>query len=171
MLSEKLKTSKTFMQNCERVWQGYKQPHQLEAFKVARNKYFRLIHVIRKSCYQEEFVKHKGDSKALYNLVSKLTGPENTNILLDQPRGIELAEEFSEFFLQKTEKIQSSLDGYHLFKQTGSEVLFKLMEFNVLDKSQVVKTLVKLQTKSCELDVNSYKDIKRNHRFPYRPNY
>ena len=95
-------------------------------------------------------MKHKGDSKELYNLVSKLTGTENTNILPDQPRGIELAEKFSEFFLQKIEKIQSTLDGYNLFKPTGSEVLFKLTEFNVLDKSQVVKTLVKLQTKSCE---------------------
>ena len=83
------------MHNCERVWQKYKQLHQLEAYKVARDKYFRQIHVIRKSYYQEEFVKHKGDSKALYNLVSKLTGTENTNILPDQTRGIELAEEFA----------------------------------------------------------------------------
>ena len=106
------------MQNCERVWQKYKQLHQLEAYKVARNKYFRLIQFIRKSYYQEEFVKHKGDSKALYNLVSKLTGTENTTILPDQPRGIELAEEFAEFFLQRIEKIQSALDGYNLFKPT-----------------------------------------------------
>ena len=98
-------------------------------------------------------MKLKGNSKALYDLVSILTGTENTNILLDQPRDIELAEEFSENFLQKIEKIQSALDGYNLFKLTGSEVLFKLSKFNVLDKSHVVKTLVKLQTKSFELDV------------------
>ena len=98
----------------------YKQLLQPEAYKVARNKYFRLIHAIRKSYYQEEFVKHKGDSKALYNLVSRLTGTENTNILTDQPRGIELAEEFAEFFLQKIEKIQSALDGYnHIGKITN----------------------------------------------------
>ena len=131
----------------------YKQLHQLEAYKVARNKYFRLIHAIRKSYYQEEFVKPIGDSKALYNLVSKLTGTENTNILPDQPRSIELAEEFAEFFLQNIEKIQSALDGYNLFKLTGSGVLFQLSKFNVLDKSHVIKLLVKLQTKSCELDV------------------
>ena len=148
------------MVNCERVWQKYKQLHQLEAFKVARNKYFRLIHAIRKSYYLEEFVKHKDDGKALYNLVSKLTGTENTNILQDQPRGIELGHEFSEFFLQKIEKIQSALDGYNLFKPTGSEILFKLPEFDVLDKSQVVKTLVKLQTKSCEFDVVPTKILK-----------
>ena len=87
------------MQKCERVWHKYKQLQQLEAYKVARNKYFRLIHVIRKSHYQDEFVKHKGDSKALYNLVSKLTGTENSNIQPDQPRGRELAGEFAEFFL------------------------------------------------------------------------
>ena len=46
-------------------------------------------------------MKHKVDSKALYNLVSKLTGSEKTNILLDQPRGIELAEEFFDFFPPK----------------------------------------------------------------------
>ena len=96
----------------------------------------------------------------MYNLVSKLTGTENTNILLDQPRGIELAEEFSEFFLQNIEKIHSTLDGYNLFKPTGSEVLLKLTEFNVLDKSQVVKTLAKLQPKSCELDVIPTKILK-----------
>ena len=97
-------------------------------------------------------MEHKGDSKALYNLVSKLTGSEITNILPAQPRGIKLAEEFSNFFLQKIVKIQSALDGYNLFKPTVSEVLFKLSEFNVLDKSCVVKT-AKLQTKSCGLDV------------------
>ena len=46
-------------------------------------------------------MKHKGDSKALYTLVSKLTGSEKTNILPDQPRGIELAEEFPEFFSKR----------------------------------------------------------------------
>ena len=87
-------------------------------------------------------MKHKGDSIALYNLVSKLTGTENTDKLPDQPRSIELAKEFAEFFLQKIEKIQSALDGYNLFKLTGSDVLFKLSKFNVLDKSHVIKTLV-----------------------------
>ena len=75
--------------------------YQLETFKFAKNKYSRLIHVIRKGYYQGKFVKHKGDSKALYNLISKLTGSEKTNILLDQPRCIELAEEFSDIFLKK----------------------------------------------------------------------
>ena len=105
-------------------------------------------------------MKHKGDSKALYNLVSKLTGTENTNMLPDQPRAIELAEEFAEFFLQKIEKIQSALNGYNLFKPTGSDVLFKLSKFNVLDKSHVIKTLVKLQSISCELDVIPTKILK-----------
>ena len=105
-------------------------------------------------------MKHKGDSKALYNLVSKLTGTENTNILPDEPRGIELAQEFAEFFLQKIEKIQSALYGYNLFKPTGSDVLFKLFKVNILDKSHVIKTLVKLQTKSCELDVVPTKILK-----------
>ena len=41
-----------------------------------------------------------------------------------------------------------------------SKVLFKLSEFNVLDKSHVVKTLVKLITKSCELDVIPTKMLK-----------
>ena len=49
-----------------------------------------------------------------------------------------------------------------MFKLTGSEVLFKLLEFNVLEKSQVVKTLVKLQTKSCELDVIPTKILKES---------
>ena len=96
----------------------------------------------------------------MHNLVSKLTGSENTNILPDQPRGIELAEKFSGFFLQKIEKVHSALDGYNLFKLTASEVLFKLSKFNVLDKSHVVKSLVKLQTKSCELDVILTKILK-----------
>ena len=95
--SEILKTSKKFMRNCERVWWKYKQLHQCEAFKVARNKYFKLIHVTRKGYYQGEFVKHKGDSKALYNLVSKSTGIEKTNILLDQPRVWNLQSNFQNF--------------------------------------------------------------------------
>ena len=96
----------------------------------------------------------------LYKLVSKLIGSEKTNIVPDQPRGIELAEEFADFFLQKIEKIQSALDGSNLFKLTGSDVLFKLSKSNVLDKSHVIKTLVKLQTKSCELDVIPTKILK-----------
>ena len=39
-------------------------------------------------------------------------------------------------------------------------MLFKSSKFNVLDKSHVIKTLVKLQTKSCELDVIPTKILK-----------
>ena len=84
----------------------------------------------------------------LFKLVSKLTGGEKTNILLDQPRGKELAEEFYEFFLQMIVKIQSALNGYNLFKSTVSEVQSKLSEFNVLDKSVPhCQNIGKLQTK------------------------
>ena len=41
-----------------------------------------------------------------------------------------------------------------------SEVLSKLSEFNVLDKSHIAKTLAELQSKSCELDVISIKILK-----------
>ena len=81
-------------------------------------------------------------------------------MLPDQPRGRECAEKFAEFFLQKNEKVQSALDGYNLFKLTGSDVPFKLSKFNVFDKSHVIKTLVKLQTKLCGLDVIPTKILK-----------
>ena len=50
-------------------------------------------------------------------------------------------------------KIQSASDGYNLFKLTVSKVLFKSSEFNVFHKSHIIRTLAKLQSKSCELDV------------------
>ena len=100
-ISKILKTSKKYTRNCERVWWKYKQLHQPEAFKVARNKYFRLIHVIRKGYYQEEFMKHKGDSKAFYNLFQNWQAVKKTTILIDQPRGVEPAEEFSKFFSKR----------------------------------------------------------------------
>lgn len=51
-------------------------------------------------------VNAKGDSKKLYNLVSELTGTKSENPLPDSVADSKLADDFTDFFMNKIDKIR-----------------------------------------------------------------
>ena len=95
-----LRDQKINMHNHERCWKKYRQNHQWEPFKMERSKCIRMIHAVRSEFYHSQFKQHKGDSKELYKLVSRLTGSIMENKLPDHDSNDVICEELAISFLK-----------------------------------------------------------------------
>ena len=62
-------------------------------------KCMKMIHAVRSEFYHSKFKLHKGDSKELYKLVSRLTGSIMENKILDHYSSDVTCEELANFFL------------------------------------------------------------------------
>ena len=107
-----LRDQKIKVHNCERCWTKYRQNHQWETFNMERSKYMKMIHAVRIEFYHSKFKLHKGDSKELYKLVSRLTGSIMENKVLDHDSNDVICEELADFFLNKITRIRESLSDY-----------------------------------------------------------
>ena len=85
----------------------YRQNHRIEAFKMEKSKYMKMIHAVRSEFYHSKFKLHKGDSKELYKLVARLTGSIMENKLLDHDCNDVICEELANIFLNKTQGLES----------------------------------------------------------------
>ena len=74
-------------------------------------------------------MKHKGNAKHLYKLVSSLTGIISENPLPECENDEELSERFAEYFSSKIEKIRGNLDKHQKFNPPINDTYFKLEEF------------------------------------------
>ena len=89
---------------------------------MERSKYMKMIHAVRSEFYHSKFKQHKGNSKELYKLVSRLTGSVMENKLPDHDSSDVICEELANFFLNKIERIRESPSGYELYKYETSDV-------------------------------------------------
>ena len=64
-----------------------------------------------------------------------------------------LADDFVKYFIEKILKICKDLDQVDRFNVNCEETTFVLNDFRTLSEEDVRKTIFKLQTKSCELDL------------------
>ena len=134
--------------------------HQWEAFKMERSQYMKMIHTVRSEFYHSKFKLHKGDSKELYKLVSRLTGGIMENRLPDHDSNDIICVELAILFLNKLVRIRGSLSGYELNKCETSGVSFPMSDFEPMDNNFLCKAVSKPHSKSCELDIIPTKLVK-----------
>ena len=95
----------------------------------------------------------KGDSRKIFDLVSNLTGSHSENPLPESDSDNDLADRFADFFLNKIIKIRNELDGKPMYVPTQpSKLITPLAKFKTIMPEHVKKTVMKMKTKSCELD-------------------
>ena len=100
----------------------------------------------------------KGDPKKLYNVVHKLTGSVVENPP-DHNDETELAEQFSDFFMPKINKIRDSLND---FPKYTPELLHvpKLSQYQALTEDEVKHTILFMTSKPCKQDAVPTKLLK-----------
>ena len=147
------------MRNRECIWRKYKEDHQWNAYQQERLRYNKHLYKQRCQYIQNEVVKHKGNAKHLYKLVSSLTGIRSENPLPECENDEELSERFAEYFSSKIEKIRGNLDKHQKFNPPINDTYFKLKEFKELNDAELMKII---KTKSCEIDVLPTYMIKEN---------
>ena len=99
-----------------KIWDKYIETDQWKVYTVERSKYNKLLYVIQWDNYKNEFTSNGGNSKHLYNLMTKLTGGISANPLPEYTPGKDLSQKFEDFFLLKILKIRENLDKYEKFQ-------------------------------------------------------
>ena len=111
--TEEVKILKQAMQRREKIWRKHKLDSTWIAFKVARNRYKNTLREAKHSVVSEKVLECGTDIYKLYCLVNSLIGSININPIPDHHGSDEdLAEQFSEFFMEKITKIRQGLDIY-----------------------------------------------------------
>ena len=93
------------------------------------------------------------DTHKLYSLVNSLTGATITNPMPDhQGSDEELADQFSEFFMDKITKIRQGLDIYPKYDPPHRQGLNHLEEFNRMCEDEVLLVIKSMAAKTCGSD-------------------
>ena len=135
--------------------------HTWSVYKEARQSYFITIKAEKRKVLTNAIQSSRGDSKKLFNLVKSLTGTNPHNPL---PSGSdqELAQTFSNFFMEKIQKIRNHLDQFSPYVPAVYQDFSLLETFNPVTEDEVRKTILSLHPKSCELDpipVKLFRDV------------
>ena len=154
--TKSLNTYRKLVRNLEHKFRKYRLSHQLIAFKTERKKYRSAVYMSKKSYISTTIMKNKGNSKTLYELTNQLTGRKKTNTNLPKHNtDISLANDFSEFFLNKIQTIRDNLSQYPKYEPPTREieVLDRLSVFREVSSAEVKRKILSMKTKSCELDI------------------
>ena len=103
--TEELGTQKKIVRGREKIYKKYRQHHQWQALRGEMAKYKRMIWNLHKEKISNKFLEARGNTKQLYNLVSKLTSTQPLYPLPEEIPSNELADRFADYFTEKIRNI------------------------------------------------------------------
>ena len=135
----------------EKAWRKYKEQHHWQALQTECNKYKSLLKSIKRKTLIEKVDECRHDTKGLYSLVAILTGTKSENPLPPNHSDDELANMFADYFMEKIEKIRSSLDDHPKYEPSDDNIT-PLISLRPTNDDEVVSTINALRTKTCDTD-------------------
>lgn len=150
--NEEILKQKRIVRRLEHIWKKYKEKHQYEALKAARNEYIYQINCEKKAVLSQKVTDAKGDTKKLYQLIANITGSKSLNPMPPGEEDDTLAEKFADHFMDKIARIRDSLENFPNYKPRSKDVpVFD--QFQELTEEEILKLISELNTKSCEIDI------------------
>ena len=131
----------------ECAWLKYKLDSNWIAYKKEQNIYNRLLTYSKHQSLSKKINDLRGNTKGLYKLTANLTGVTPQNPMPQNKNDAQLAEEFTEFFIDKIDKIHQQ---FHYISETND--VPQLRKFNPVTESNVEEIINSMHSKSCELD-------------------
>ena len=114
--SKELHVQRCIVRNRERLWRKYLQDHLWIAFKIERNRYNKMLKEAKEAFISQDILSHRNDIRYLYKVVTNLSGVRKENPMPLPESDQLLAEEFTDFFIEKIDKIQEELDHFELYE-------------------------------------------------------
>ena len=150
-LTDQSNRLKRYVRRCERRWLYSKQPSAWKEYTQTRNLYSRHLWYNKMNKITEHVFECKNDSRKLYKLVNNLTGRilDNPMPVVDDPS--ELPDMFANFFLSKIHRIRDNLADIPIYCPRTRSVE-DLDQFSEVSEEDILKVVMSMQTKSCELD-------------------
>ena len=160
--SEELQVQRSIVRNRERLWRKYLYNHLWVAFKIERNRYNGMLKKAKEVFISQDILSHKNDIKYLYKVITNLSGVRKENPMPQAESDQQLAEEFADFFIGKIDKIQEELDHFELYKPTTKDQVVSKQSFLPTTTSDVKNLVMKMKSKTNELDLLPVTFIKEN---------
>ena len=157
-----LTDKKKEMRRREKIWYKHKCSIFWNDYKKARQEYHCALSKQKWIFFKNKISESKGNMKELYKIVNNILGHKKENPLPPGHSDKEQAELFADFFINKIQSIHDDLDVYNKYEVQERESGVKLANFQMLDSEEIWKIVMKLKTKSCELDVILTTYIKKN---------
>ncbi len=151
--TEQIKCKKKERRKLERRWLKSKLSVDEDILKMQRNKVNVLINKTRSEHYSEKIEDCGSDQKALFKVVNNLFHKDNVTQFPKCASTDALAEEFSEFFIGKVQKIRAKLDSIPVTCDFIDPICSSTMDtFQLMSEDSIRKLIVKSPSKSCDLD-------------------
>ena len=119
-MSDELLEAKRLKRQFERLWRKYKTPFFKSRFRRQVNLCNRLAEKAKCQHYSNKISESKGDPKKLWGEINKILHRSNESVLPSQPLA-EACENFSQYFVQKIDKIRETFP--HTFSATPTTSL------------------------------------------------
>ena len=74
--NNRIREQRAVVRRRERIWRGYREEHQLIAFKSERNRLNRMLFKAKIDVISNEVIKCGKDTRALFKLINNITGSE-----------------------------------------------------------------------------------------------
>jgi hypothetical protein len=135
----------------ERIWKRSKTDLDWRSLCNERKKYKHIINKSKRDILSDEIIKCKGNTKELYKIFKRITGARTENPM---PVGLtdeHVANNFSDFFMDKITTIRDSLLHIQAYDPACRHTC-KLSDFHAYTEAEVQKIINSMSSKSCELD-------------------
>ena len=138
----------------ERKWRKSKSKESQQEYFEARNEWKQMLEISKQEYYTSLILENSADSKQLFQTVNKIMHRTNDNPMPEHESAKKMANEFSDFFTAKIEKIRNNFekDTSLAFEYDGGEVLNPLLQLRELTVDEVKLLIRKSNDKFCELD-------------------
>ena len=134
-------------------WKEYKNLRNIYNHRLRVAKRFKLSKIINEC---------GNNIGQLYRIIDSVTGRNKDNPMPSNISMEELMEKFADFFLDKIVRLRNELSEVDLYEPLWREIKIQLKEFVPVEGEEVMKYMIKLGSKKCDLDpipVNIYKQL------------
>lgn len=135
----------------QKNWLQNRNEENWNKLKMARNKYVNKLNIAKANYFTDKIKRLKGNTAGIYNTINKLTNRIKVNPMPEHDSKKSLANDFSNFFKNKIEKIQEYLNQFPIYVPPQRETP-GLLNFQPLTIEDTIKVISSLGNKVCETD-------------------
>lgn len=153
--NEAIRSAKQERRQKERHWRKTGLVIHRDIFIEERKKVNALITKTKKQYYKDTILSFRDDSKQLFKMTSELLGSDAPPPLLSSESHTEKANRFSDFFVQKIERIHDSItidDDQVLPEMNFNDTTEHMCNFRSVEMDELMPMINRCAKKTCDLD-------------------
>ena len=149
----------------ERLWRRLRTDEARKSYKEARNKENRLIVQRKREYYKDKVIEVGSNMNKLYKILDNLTGNKRERKLPEGIPDCKLADDFLDYFYNKTKNIVDSLNNSDIMDEPNFEnQVVKLVNFNETDIATVKSIVKRVKVTHCDNDPIPVRELMKNDK-------